>query len=60
MFGIALLIVMLRVLSDECHREHEGQVEEELERRDPVLGVVLELELALGIGHAPPLAVGHV
>jgi hypothetical protein len=39
---------------DLGHREHEDQVEEELERRDRVL--VAALLLALGVGHAWTLA----
>ena len=39
-------------------REHEDEVEEELERRDLVLVAVLEP--ALGVGHAPRLEVAHV
>ena len=38
---------------DLGHREHEDEVEEELERGDPVLVAVLEL--ALGVGHARTL-----
>jgi hypothetical protein len=39
---------------DLRHREHEGQVEEELERSDLLLVAVLEL--ALGVGHGRTLA----
>ena len=41
---------------DLGHGEHEGQVEEELERGDLMLVV---LDLAVGVGHAPTLAQVH-
>src|SRR5205085_9923611 len=45
--------VVREQLRDLGDREYEDQVEEELERGDLVLG---ELELRLGVGHAPTLA----